>query len=183
MIRLALPEDAAALAALYAPYVRDTAISFETEPPDAAEMAARMAAILPRYPWLVVEQNGAIRGYAYASPHRARAAYRWSADVTVYVEQGAAGQGLGRTLYRHLIDILRAQRFRGLFAGIALPNAASVGLHEAMGFTPIGIYRRVGFKQGAWRDVGWWQLDLGGAEGIADEPLPLAALDLPHYWV
>lgn len=186
MIRLARTEDAAAIRAIYAPYVIDTAISFETEPPSALEMADRIGKTLIGHPWLVDEHDGAIRGYAYASPHRTRAAYRWSVDVAVYVAQSGHRQGLGRGLYRPLFDILRAQRFHAAYAGITLPNDASVGLHEALGFRPVGVYQRVGYKSGAWRDVGWWELALGGGEspaGPPEEPLPLAALSLPEYWV
>ena len=182
MIRLARTEDAAAIRAVYAPYIA-TPITFETEVPSVQEMSDRIAATLPAYPWLVEERDGAILGYAYASQHRTRAAYRWSADVTVYVREGSHRQGLGRDLYRPLFDILRAQRFRAAFAGITLPNAASVGLHEALGFSAVGVYRTVGYKAGAWRDVGWWQLDLGGPAGAPEEPLAMADLSLPEYWV
>lgn len=182
MIRLARTEDAAAIRAVYAPYV-DTPITFETEAPSVLEMGDRIAKILAAYPWLVEEQDGAILGYAYASQHRARAAYRWSVDVTVYVREGGHRKGIGRDLYRALFDILRAQRFRAAFAGITLPNAASVGLHEALGFSAVGVYRNVGYKAEAWRDVGWWQLDLGGPAGAPQEPLPMAELSLPEYWV
>lgn len=183
MIRLARTEDAAAIRAIYAPYVTDTAISFEIEPPDTPQMAARIETTLTAWPWLVEEQDGAIIGYAYAGQHRTRAAYRWSVDVAVYVARGSHRRGLGRSLYRPLLDILKAQRFRAAFAGITLPNAASIGLHEALGFVPVGVYRNVGYKAGAWHDVGWWGLDLGAPDGAPHEPLPLAALDLPEYWV
>ncbi|MFO1237852.1 MAG: arsinothricin resistance N-acetyltransferase ArsN1 family B [Alphaproteobacteria bacterium] len=183
MIRLARTEDAAAIRAIYAPYVADTVITFETEIPGLEEMTDRIAKTMSYWPWLVEERDGAILGYAYASQHRSRAAYRWSVDVAIYVAPGAHRQGLGRSLYRPLFDILKAQRFRAAFAGITLPNAASVGLHEAMGFTPVGVYRDVGYKAGSWLDVGWWQLDLGAPHGAPPEPLPLAALDLPEYWV
>lgn len=182
MIRLARIEDAAAIRAIYAPYV-ETPTSFETEAPSVLEMGDRIAKRLITHPWLVEEQDGAILGYAYASPHRTRAAYRWSVDVAIYVRAGHHRRGLGRDLYRPLFDILRAQRFHAAFAGITLPNAPSIGLHEALGFAPVGVYRKVGYKAGAWRDVGWWQLDLGGAGGPPREPLAMAELSLPEYWV
>lgn len=161
-IRMAEPErDAGACAAIYAPYVRDTAISFEEVPPSAGEMADRMAGILPTHPWLVAEQGGEVIGYAYASPHRDRAAYRWTADAAVYVHGDHHREGVGRRLYGDLFDRLRRQGFRTVCAGITLPNDGSVGLHTALGFAPVGVYRGVGWKAGAWRDVGWWQLDLG----------------------
>jgi len=158
-IRAATGEDAAAIAAIYAPYVTGTVVSFEAEPPDAAEMARRMVA-LPLLPWLVAERDGRVAGYAYASAHRARAAYRWGADVSVYLDEPERGRGTGRALYARLLDTLRELGYTGAYGGITLPNPASVGLHEAMGFTLVGIYRRVGFKLGHWHDVGWWQLPL-----------------------
>jgi L-amino acid N-acyltransferase YncA len=136
--------------------VTDTWISFELEPPTAKEMAARIADYGGSHAWLVAVLGGQIAGYAYGSPHRSRAAYASSCDVAVYVEPAFARQGVGRALYAALLPLL-ARCYHAAFAGIALPNAASIGLHEAMGFTPVGTYREVGEKFGAWRDVGWWQ--------------------------
>jgi L-amino acid N-acyltransferase YncA len=177
-IRVAAAADAPRIAQIYAPIVRDTFISFETEPPDAAEIARRIAATLPTHPWLVAEHlDTGVIGYAYASRHQERAAYRWSANVTVYLDEAARGRGLGRRLYAVLVDLLRRQGFRSLFAGIALPNPASVALHEAVGFEPLGVYRDVGFKLGAWRDVGWWRLGLADGDGAAAEPVAFTDLD------
>jgi L-amino acid N-acyltransferase YncA len=160
-IRTATPDDAAAIAAIYDPVVRLTAISFETEAPDAAEMRARIEKTLASLPWLVAQDAiGDVCGYAYASKHRERAAYQWSVDTTVYVREDRRGQGVGRALYGRLLPLLAELGYCQAFAGIALPNAGSVGLHEAMGFEAIGTYRNVGFKHGAWRDVGWWQRSL-----------------------
>ena len=159
-LRAAAEADAAAIAAIYGPYVLETVISFETEPPTAAEMAARLAAGAG-FPWLVAERDGEVIAYAYAGAHRARAAYRWSVDTTVYVRRGLHRAGVGSRLYRELLAVLRRQGFRSAFAGIALPNEASVGLHQALGFQPVGVYRNVGFKLGRWVDVGWWGLELG----------------------
>lgn len=157
-IRTATPEDAAAIAAIYDPVVRHTAISFETEAPDAAEMRARIEKTLASLPWLVAQDAaGEVCGFAYASKHRERAAYQWSVDTTVYVRENARGRGIGRALYERLLPLLAELGYCQAFAGIALPNDGSVGLHEAMGFEAIGTYRNVGFKHGAWRDVGWWQ--------------------------
>ncbi len=177
-IRVAERDDADAIAAIYAPIVRETVISFETEPPSAQEMAGRIAATLPLHPWLVAVRAGQVVGYAYAGPHQQRAAYRWSVNVTAYIDAGARRAGVGRRLYGGLIPILRAQGFRSAFAGIALPNEASVGLHEAVGFRPLGVYEDVGFKLGAWRDVGWWRLALSEADGPPAEPVPFAQFRL-----
>ena len=169
-LRVATPDDAEAVAAIYAPVVTETTISFELEPPSPAEMRARIAATLPLLPWLVsLDPTGAVNGYVYASRHRERAAYRWAVDVSAYVRADARGQGVGRRLYAALFEQLVALGYVQAFAGIALPNAASVGLHEAAGFTPLGVYRNVGFKHGAWRDVGWWQKTL---QPLPPEPTP-----------
>ena len=157
MIRAAAPADAAAVAAVYSPYVLDTVASFEDMPPTAAEMAAR---IRGGHVWLVTELAGEVVGFAYGGPHRARAAYRWSVEVSVYVAASATGRGLGRALYDELLPLLGRLGYVTAFAGITLPNAASVGLHEAMGFTPVGVFGNVGFKHGAWHGVGWWEYPL-----------------------
>lgn len=159
-IRVAQPSDAAALLAIYAPYIEQTAISFETVVPEVSAYAERMAGILPALPWLVAVSQGQPVGFAYAAPHHARAAYQWSVDVSVYLAPQAQGQGLGKRLYQRLFQILRALGYYNVYAGIALPNPGSVGLHQALGFEPVGIYRQVGYKFGAWHDVGWWQLSL-----------------------
>jgi phosphinothricin acetyltransferase len=156
-IRSATAADAAAILAIYAPIVRDTIISFETEVPTVHEIADRIDTTLKTHPYLVAEVSGVMAGFAYASQHRARSAYRWSADVTVYVAAEARRLGVARALYGRLLPMLAERQFHAAFAGIALPNPASVGLHEAMGFVPVGIYREVGFKFGQWCDVGWWQ--------------------------
>ena len=159
-IRVARPEDGEAAVDIYAPIVRETAISFELTPPTAAEMAARIAGANKSHVWLVAEEAGSITGYIYAGKHRDPGAYAWSTNTSVYLRGDARGKGLGSTLYRALFGILKAQNYRMAYAGIALPNAASVGLHETVGFVHLGIYRRVGFKFGQWHDVGWWQQPL-----------------------
>ncbi len=159
-VRSATEDDAAAIQAIYAPVVRSTFISFETQEPSVEEMRARLRATLSSHPWLVAADGHGIAGYAYASRHRERAAYQWSVDVSVYVDAAHRRSGVGRRLYAALLDGLRVQGFVSAYAGIALPNDASVRLHESFGFLPIGVYRNVGFKLGAWRDVGWWQLAL-----------------------
>ncbi len=175
--RLATPADAEGILAIYAPIVRDTAISFEIEPPTLEEMQARIQTTLERLPWLVSESGGEIVGYAYASRHRERAAYQWSADVSVYVAAGARRKGIGRELYAPLLGILQDLSYYSALAGIVLPNPASVGLHEAMGFRPIGIYRNIGYKRGAWHDVGWWQCQLREYDEAPQPPRSLPGDD------
>jgi L-amino acid N-acyltransferase YncA len=166
--------DAAACAAIYAPHVAESATSFEEDPPDAAEFAERIARTSATHPWLVAERDGGVVGFAYACPHRTRAAYRWAADVSVYLAAEQRGMGCGRALYAELLGRLRRQRFQVACAGITLPNEASVALHESLGFVAVGVYRRIGWKAGAWRDVGWWQLELepAGGEPPAEPLLP-----------
>jgi L-amino acid N-acyltransferase YncA len=166
--------DAEECAALYTPFVLDSAVSFEYVPPTAEEFASRIAQLSATHAFLVAEEHNEVLGFAYASPHRERAAYRWAAEVSVYVDAGQHRRGIGRALYAALFELLARQGFRTLLAGIALPNDASVALHEQLGFELIGVYRRIGWKAGAWRDVGWWQLQLGPANGSAPENEPVS---------
>ena len=159
-IRTAVVADAVAIQRIYAPIVSIAAISFEEIPPSAEEIAQRIATTHQTYPYLVAEESGDIKGYAYVSQHRARPAYRWAVDVTVYVDESARRQGVGGDLYETLLPILEKQRFRAAYAGIAQPNIGSVGLHESLGFVHIGTYPEVGFKLGKWYDVGYWRLGL-----------------------
>lgn len=180
-LRAATPADAAALAAIYAPYVTGSAITFELEAPDAAEMRARMEAVAGRYPWIVAEAgDGRLAGYAYACPFRARAAYRFAVETTLYLAPEATGRGLGTALYRPLLETLEAQGFTQAIAAIALPNEASVRLHERLGFAHAGTYAQVGYKLGRWLDVGLWQRALAPVGEAPREPLPLSAL-APGY--
>ena len=177
-IRVARAEDGGDVADIYGPIVADTFISFEDTPPSASEMAQRIEATLQTHPWLVAVEDGAVLAYAYASSHRSRAAYKWACDVSVYVAENARRRGLAGQLYARLFETLMNQGFGAVFAGIALPNDASVGIHERMGFQPVGVYPRVGFKHGAWRDVGWWSRSL---QTLSDSPVsPLAFGDHPE---
>ncbi len=161
LIRPAEPtRDAAGCAEIYAPYVLEGATSFEEAAPDEDEMADRISRTSATHPWLVAECGGELLGYAFACRHRERPAYRWSTDVSVYVDEQHWRQGVGRRLYEALFEHLRRQGFRSACAGITLPNTASVALHERLGFAPVGVYRHIGWKAGGWRDVGWWQVDL-----------------------
>jgi L-amino acid N-acyltransferase YncA len=174
-VRNADPErDAPAVADIYAEYVRDTAITFESVPPTPAEFAARIERIQKTHPWLVAEEDadGRVVGFAYGCPHRERAAYRWAADVSIYLEPASHRRGIGKALYATLFDMLRAQGLLIACAGITLPNDASVALHESFGFVPVGVYRQIGYKSGAWRDVGWWQLELAARRDGDPPPEP-----------
>ncbi|HYG96573.1 MAG TPA: GNAT family N-acetyltransferase [Solirubrobacterales bacterium] len=172
LIRDADPaRDAAACAAIYAPYVEGSAVSFDERPPDPDEMAARVERYAASHAWLVAEREGEVVGYAYAYPFQQRPAYRWTVGVSVYVADGEHGRGVGRALYANLFDRLRERGFRMAHAGITLPNAASVRLHESLGFQQVGVNREIGWKDGSWRDVGWYQLELAPAgEGPPPEP-------------
>lgn len=173
LIRLAQAADGLALAEIYRPAVTDSAMSFELEPPDGAEMARRAAKCMERSPWLVYERDGRVVGYAYGGMHRERAAYQWSVEVSAYVHDDFHRQGIGRALYTSLFAALAVQGYRNAYAGITLPNDASVALHSAVGFTPVGVYRGIGYKFGAWHDVGWFELALAPRDA---EPRPPRSL-------
>jgi L-amino acid N-acyltransferase YncA len=158
--------DAAACASIYEPFVTGSAVSFEIVPPDGPEMARR---IETTHAWLVAETDGLLAGFAYGGSHRARAAYRWATEVSVYVHPEHRRRGVGRALYGELLPLLARLGLQVALAGITLPNPGSVALHEAIGFQPVGVYRRIGWKAGAWHDVGWWQLELAPAR---DDPPP-----------
>ena len=162
--------DAAACAAIYRPYVTASAASFEERAPSAEELGARIERTARTHPWLVLEDGGRVVGYAYASQHRTRAAYRWAADVAVYVDPEHQRRGAGRRLYTALLELLRAQGLRIACAGITLPNDAGVALHRAAGFEHAGTFHAIGWKAGAWRDVSWWQLRLASDEDDAAPP-------------
>jgi|SRR6185503_4298836 len=182
VLRLAEEQDAPAIAEIYAPSVTASVTSFELVAPGPDEMAMRIAKVLTHAPWLVLSRDHEVVGYAYASRHRDPAAYLWSVNTSVYVRADQKRTGAGRTLYRTLLSLLRIQGFYTAHAGIALPNDASVRLHEAMGFQPIGVYRSVGFKAGGWRDVGWWQLALRPRVGVPEPPLSLQEAKARADW-
>ena len=170
LVRDASERDAEACAAIYAPYVTGTAISFESEPPCPAEMAVRIAAAIRTHAWVVLEEDGRVVGYAYGGPYKSRPAYRWSCEVSVYIEPGRRRTGGGRALYTALFARLAERGFRTAVAGMTLPNDASVGLHRAMGFEPVGTYRRIGWKHGAWHDVTWTQRQIGNGQDPPADP-------------
>jgi L-amino acid N-acyltransferase YncA len=159
-IRFVGPADAAGIVAIYAPYCESTCVSFEIVAPSIEQMEQRIIHVTAGYPWLIGEIDGQIAGYVYATRHRERAAYRWSVDVAVYVATHCQRRGIGRILYQALFSILREQGYFKAFAGVSLPNAASIALHERMGFRRAAVFSGVGYKFGRWLDVGWWHLDL-----------------------
>ena len=176
IIRLAEPADAAAIQPVYAPIVRETHISFELSVPDVAEIAARIRRTLAQYPWLVCEIAGRLAGYAYASAFRARQAYQWTTETTVYVHPDFQRRGVSRALYHSLVAVLRAQGYCNAVGVIALPNEGSIRAHEAAGFRKIGVFENVGFKAGHWRHTGWWQLALQPMPEAPPPPRPIGEL-------
>lgn len=174
--RFATAEDAAALAAIYAPYCEQTAISFETMSPTPGEMTRRLVSLSDRFPWLVAAADGQVVGYAYARPHHEREAYAWATETSIYLDRIVHRRGLGRALYQRLFALLKLQGYRTIIAGATLPNPGSIGLHEAMGFRPMGIFRQVGWKMGAWHDVAWMQLELQARVNDPSPPVPIRAL-------
>jgi phosphinothricin acetyltransferase len=178
LIRLAVESDGGAIAAIYRPYVEDSRVSFEDQAPDAAEMTRRMLGERPGYhPWLVAEEDGRLLGYAASAPFRTRPAYRWTVETGIYLAAGAGGQGVGSALLGTLLNLLERQGYVAAIGAIALPNPASVALHEKLGFVRTGIYRGVGFKLGEWLDVGLWEKELAARATVPAEPLPVLALD------
>lgn len=163
MIRIAQPDDVAAMLAIYAPFVADTAVTFEVDIPSLDEFTQRIQTIQQEAPCLVLEQDGEVMGYAYAASHRWRAAYQWTRELSVYIHERARAKKYGTALYASLIDLLRCQNYRSALAGITLPNIPSVHFHERLGFYPVGVYDNVGFKLGKSYRVGWWQLMLQDA--------------------
>lgn len=181
-IRLATENDAEQIAAIYAPIVRDTWISFETSVPTADQFRQRIQHVGARYPWLVCANGDDIMGYVYGSLHSERAAYMWSVNITVYIKDTYRRLGVGQTLYTTLFELLKLLGYYNAFAGVTLPNDGSVGLHESLGFQKVSHYKNTGYKFGKWLDVGWWQLQL---QDLQDSPSPPRAIgeivDTPEY--
>lgn len=181
-IRAATTRDAEAVAAIYGPYCEATVISFEETAPSADEMARRIASVGATRPWIVLEDEDDIIGYAYASPHNERLAYRWSVSTAIYVGREHHRCGAGRALYTTLFALLRALGYRQATAGITLPNPASVGLHSAFGFAPVGVYRDIGYKMGGWHDVGWYQAEIQPTSPDPSNPRSIAELADTEAW-
>jgi L-amino acid N-acyltransferase YncA len=182
IIRLACQDDAAAMAAIYGPFCESTAVSFEYTAPSVEEMANRIRTITIQLPWLVLEAGGAVVGYVYASRHKERAGYGWSVDTAAYVNPTHHRRGVGRALYTTLFQLLRLQGYFKAYAGITLPNNASVGLHEGVGFTPVGVYRGIGYKHGAWQDVAWYQTALQAERLNPAPPVPVSSIAGSSAW-
>lgn len=180
VIRAAKAEDGAAVAVIYAPYVRDTAVSFEADPPTDTAMSERISSTLLTHPWLIAEREGVVIGFAYAGKHSQRPAYRWTVDVTVYVNGSERRSGVGRQLFQVLLATLRMQGFRSAFSEIVLPNPGSTRLHETMGFKHVGIHRDIGHKLGRWHDISYWRLGLAEGTTPPTEPEPFAASMVNH---
>lgn len=177
MIRLAIKQDAVQILDIYRPYVENTSISFETDVPSHDEMETRIDRVLHENPWLVYEEKNTILGYAYASKHRERAAYRWSIDISIYVRKECRGKRIGKALYTSLLSLLKLQGYCNAYAGICLPNESSVGIHEYFGFKKIAQYNKAGYKFGQWHDVGWWELFLKHHSPEPTEPIPLSMVE------
>jgi phosphinothricin acetyltransferase len=176
-IRFAQPSDAAGILAIYAPFCESTCVTYEVVAPTMTQMEERIAHITSEYPWLIGEIDGQIAGYVYGSRYRERKAYQWAVNVAVYVDPNQHRRGLARILYETLFEILRVEGFYKALAGISLPNPASVGLHERLGFRPSAIIPGVGYKLGRWLDVGWWQLDLQPRGSEPGDPLPFSTME------
>ena len=173
-IRFADPErDASRILAVYAPYIGRTAITFETEVPDGTAFAARVAGIAREFPYLLLEIDGELAGYAYAHRQAERAAYQWNAELSVYLDRSRTGQGLGRRLYTALMEMLRLQGIHTVYALVTVPNEKSEGLHGSMGFRHMGTQRSTGYKDGAWRDVAWFEKQIAPYD---PDPAPLAPI-------
>ena len=175
-IRPARLSDAAALAAIYAPYVQNTTVTFEYEAPDVTEFTRRIREIASTYPYLVAEADGKIVGYAYAHRYAVRAAYDWSAETSVYLDPACCGRGVGKALYDALLGLLTVQRVQNVFAIIAIPNEASVGFHRALGFARVGKARQAGYKKDRWLDTETYELALGEHRVPPDPVIPFSAL-------
>ena len=176
-IRIATTDDAESILKIYAPYIENTSYTFETDVPTIESFRERISSYLQDWPWLVCEIGGAIAGYDYGAKHRERVAYQWSVESSVYIHDDYQMMGVARALYTALINILKLQGFRNLYAVINLPNDKSVSFHEKLGFEYFATYKSVGYKLGRWKNVGWWQLQLNEYSMEPDPPLKFSKLD------
>ena len=181
MIRFAIRHDAAKILDIYRHYVENTPISFETIVPSVEEMEARIESVLVLYPWLVFEEDNSIFGYAYASKHHERLAFKWAVDVSIYVRQDWMNKGIGKKLYAELLSVLKLQGYYNAYAAICIPNEASVSIHEYFGFKKIGHFNNAGNKFGRWYDIGWWELFLAQHNSTPSNPVPLKTIFPPRF--
>ncbi len=178
MIRLATAADAEGILEIYAPYVRDTSFTFETEVPSVESFQERIQNTLKGWPWLVCELDGKVAGYAYATRHRERTAYQWSVESSIYIHDDYQRHGIGKALYQPLLEILKLQGIRNVYAVINLPNDKSVKFHEALGFKYFTTYEQVGYKLGKWKNVGWWRHILNEFSDEPDAPVAFSNVHL-----
>lgn len=176
LVRQASADDAQAIREIYRPYIEDSAISFEYVVPDIAEIEKRINLVSYFFPWLVLEEDGVVLGYAYGNKHRERLAYQWSVETSVYIDRGCHKKGFGKMLYQKLFEILRIQGFVNAYAGITMPNEPSVAFHKSFGFQYVGTYSNIGFKQGQWHDVSWWQKEITPALATLEDPVSIKSL-------
>jgi phosphinothricin acetyltransferase len=180
-IRMALPADAGGILEIYAPHVKDSFCTFESEVPSLEEMEDRIHKAIQYRPWIVCVIDKTIAGYVYASAHRDRAAYQWSCECSVYTKNEFQGIGIGYQMYKILFQLLKLQGYKTVYAGITLPNEGSIRLHEKIGFTHFATYENVGYKLGHWKDVGWWKLQLNRYNQKPSPPLKLSETDVSRF--
>jgi L-amino acid N-acyltransferase YncA len=176
VIRLAKTTDAPGILAIYAPYIRNTSFTFETEVPSIEEFGKRISHYLIDYPWLVYEINGEVAGYAYAARYRERTAYQWSVESSVYIHDDHQRKGIAKQLYTTLFELLKRQGFTNVYAVINLPNDKSVAFHEMLGFNYFATYEKVGWKLGQWKNVGWWRLVINQFTDDPQNPIKFSEL-------
>lgn len=176
MIRLATPQDAKDILAIYAPYISNTSFTFEADVPSEKEFAERINTYLENWPWLVCEMDGIIAGYAYGAKYRERIGYQWCVESSIYIHDDFMRKGIAKNLYNALIELLKLQGYRNVYAVINLPNDKSVKFHETCGFNWFATYENVGYKLGKWKTVGWWQLIINDYGHEPDPPIRFSAL-------
>lgn len=177
IIRLANKKDASEILDIYAPYISNTSFTFETEIPSLTDFQKRIEDYLDNWPWLVCEENGKIAGYAYGTKYRERKGYQWGVESSIYIHDDYLKRGIGNAIYEALLEILKVQGFRNVYAVINLPNDRSVRFHEKCGFGFLAIYPNVGYKSGEWKNVGWWQINLNEYNLEPDPPIKFSDLN------
>ena len=177
IIRLANKNDASAILDIYKPYIEHTSFTFETEIPALTDFQKRIDDYLENWPWLVCEDNGKVTGYAYGAKHRERKGYQWCVESSIYIHDDYLQKGVGKALYETLLEILKKQGYRNVYAVINLPNDRSVKFHEKLGFSFLALYPNVGYKLGEWKNVGWWQIHLNEYNMEPDPPVKFSDIN------